>query len=58
MTARYWKNRPRLAAALQLALLICVFQGVVATTPSTPGTRSAYAPGFLASLVALSQPQP
>lgn len=29
-------QRPRLAMALQLALLMLVFQGVVATTPRIP----------------------
>jgi len=28
------KNRPQLVAALQIALLLVVFQSVVATTPS------------------------
>jgi len=29
-------RRPRLAIALQLALLVMVFQGVVATSPTIP----------------------
>lgn len=31
-------DRPRIAATLQIALLVVIFQGVVATTPSTPET--------------------
>ena len=41
MTTRTLKNRPRVAAALQLALLLGVFQGVVATTPSLPPAADA-----------------
>jgi len=42
-------ERPRLAMALQLALLVLVFHGIVATTPSiAPGpvpTATAHAAG-------------
>lgn len=41
MSTRELNNRPRLAAALQIALLIGVFQGVVATTPSQPTRQEA-----------------
>lgn len=36
MSINSLNRRPRLAIALQLALLVMVFQGVVATTPSAP----------------------
>lgn len=38
-------HRPRLAVALQLALLMLAFQGVVATTPTvSPGYEATSAP--------------
>ena len=36
MSLNSLNRRPGLAIALQLALLVIVFQGVVATTPSAP----------------------
>jgi hypothetical protein len=40
MNLQSLNERPRLAMALQLALLVLVFHGIVATTPSS-------APGFV-----------
>lgn len=36
MNLQSLNERPRLAMALQLALLMLVFQGVIATTPGIP----------------------
>ncbi len=45
MNLQSLNHRPRLATALQLALLILVFQGVVATTPTIPpGNEASAAP--------------
>ncbi len=47
-------QHPRLAIALQLALLMLVFQGVVATTPSVAG---GHGPG-LSAIAAGGSPAP
>ncbi len=54
------KNRPRRAIVLQLALLAIVFQGVVATTPTTPlngDVAAVSAPAQLFGAIPLSQPE-
>lgn len=59
MTTPQLKNRPRVAAALQLALLLGVFQGVVATTPSLPGTPAVRIESATARpLTAIASPVP
>jgi hypothetical protein len=60
MDTRQLTNRPRLTIALQLALLVIVFQGVVATTPTTPlnsDVAAVSAPAQLFGAIPLSQPE-
>ena len=59
MNTRQLANRTRLATALQVALLLIVFQGVVATTPSTPLRIDAAvesSPAQLLGSIPLNQP--
>ena len=47
MTMQQMKSHPRLATALQLALLIGIFQGVVATTPKAPVIQAGAVPAHV-----------